>query len=70
MAKDTVGLIAKILAIVGGVNWGLVGIGMFAGMNLNIVNLIFGSISWLESIVYIVVGLAACYMIYEMVAKK
>lgn len=70
MAKNTVGLIAKILAIVGGLNWGLVGIGAFAKMNLNLVNLIFGSIPTLESIVYIVVGLAAGYMIYEMVAKK
>ncbi len=52
-------LIAKILLIVGGVNWGLVGVGMFMGSNLNLVNLIFGSMPTVEAIVYVVVGLSA-----------
>ena len=51
--------IAKILVLVGALNWGLAGIGGFIGTNLNIVNLIFGSISWLENIIYILVGLSA-----------
>ncbi len=51
--------IAKILLVIGGVNWGLIGIGYFLGTNLNIVNLILGSIPALEAIVYILVGISA-----------
>ena len=58
-------MIAKILVIVGGVNWGLVGLGMLlGGKNWNIVNLILGSISWLEAVVYVLVGVAAVMMIF------
>lgn len=46
--------ICTILLIVGGINWGLVGIA-----DINLVNLIFGSVAWLESLVYILVGVAA-----------
>lgn len=52
--------IAKILVIVGGINWGLVGIGMvFGNINLNIVDLIFGSAPTLEAIIYILVGISS-----------
>jgi uncharacterized membrane protein YuzA (DUF378 family) len=53
--------IAKILLIIGGLNWALVGVGMFAGVGMgwNIVHMILGSWSWLEAIVYILVGVAA-----------
>lgn len=54
-----VAMIGKILVIVGGLNWGLVGVGMFLGYNLNLVNLLFGSIPMLESLVYVLVGVAA-----------
>jgi hypothetical protein len=54
---------AFILAVVGGLNWGLVGIGELAGSNLNVVNLILGSVPMLESIVYILVGLSALYLV-------
>lgn len=50
-----------LLIIVGALNWGLVGLGGFLGMNLNVVNLIFGFSSSLEWIVYILVGLSALY---------
>lgn len=60
---------AKVLAIIGGINWGLVGIGGFASTNLNLVKLLFGSIAWLESIVYILVGIAATIMLIEMIKK-
>lgn len=55
--------IARILVIVGGVNWGLVGLGMLMGSDWNVVNMIFGSWMQLEAIVYILVGLAAIWMI-------
>ena len=57
--------IVLVLVIVGGLNWALVGIGNFAGGNWDLVNLILGSVAWLRDIVYIVVGLAAAYMIYQ-----
>jgi uncharacterized protein len=61
----TMGMIAKILVIIGGVNWGLVGIGMFfGGSNWNVVNLILGSMPILEAVVYILVGISAVVMIF------
>ena len=60
-----VNLIAKILVIVGGVNWGLVGIGMFASSNLNVVNLLLGSWPMVEAVVYILVGISAVIAIFS-----
>jgi uncharacterized membrane protein YuzA (DUF378 family) len=52
-------MITNVLLIIGGLNWGLVGIGMLMNMNLNIVNLILGSWPMVEAIIYILVGIAA-----------
>jgi uncharacterized membrane protein YuzA (DUF378 family) len=50
---------AWILVVIGGFNWGLVGIGMlFGGANWNIVNLLLGGWPMIEGIVYLLVGLA------------
>lgn len=57
--KSVIDWIALVLVIVGGLNWGLVGL-----LNVDLVELIFGSIPILQRIVYIVVGLAAIYLIY------
>lgn len=59
--------ISRILVIIGALNWGLVGIGSFIGgtTNLNVVNLLLGSVSWLESIVYVLVGIAALVLIFD-----
>jgi uncharacterized membrane protein YuzA (DUF378 family) len=51
--------IVIVLVIVGGLNWGLVG-----AFNFDLVAAIFGAMSALSRIVYILVGLAALYMIY------
>ena len=59
VVKDPVDLIALILVIVGGLNWGLIGL-----FNFDLVATIFGAGSMLSRIVYIVVGLASLYMIY------
>ena len=53
----TADLIALVLLIVGGLNWGLVGAARF-----DLVATLFGSGSVLANIVYVVVGLAALYM--------
>jgi uncharacterized membrane protein YuzA (DUF378 family) len=50
--------IAVILLIVGGLNWGLVGVASF-----DLVAAIFGGMSVLSRIIYILVGLAAIYQI-------
>ncbi|AKB30125.1 DUF378 domain-containing protein [Methanosarcina siciliae C2J] len=57
--RNPVDLIALILVIVGGLNWGLVGL-----FEYNLVDAIFGVGSTLSRIIYIIVGLAALYMIY------
>ncbi len=59
MARNPVDWIALILTIIGGLNWGLVGL-----FNYNLVDAIFGTGSTLSRIIYILVGLAALYMIY------
>jgi len=56
-------MVAWILVIIGGLNWGLVGIGAFAGGNWNVVNLILGSWPQVEWIVYVLVGLSAVWEI-------
>ncbi len=71
MAKmDKLDLTVLVLILVGAVNWGLVGISGFIGSNLNIINLILGSMPTLENIVYLLVGLAGLYKIYQLTAKK
>ncbi len=60
MAKrNTLDWIVWILVVIGGINWGLVG-----AFNWNLVEAIFGSVAWLESLIYILVGLSALYMIF------
>jgi uncharacterized protein len=56
--------IARILVIVGGINWGLVGLGMLMGSDWNVIHMIFGSVSMLEAIIYILVGLSAIMMLW------
>ena len=55
--------ISFILLVVGGLNWLLVGLGMWFGGNWNVVNLVLGSWGWLEALVYVLVGLSAIYLI-------
>lgn len=55
--------VSRILVVIGGVNWGLVGIGQLMGADWNVVHMILGSVPALESVVYILVGLAAVKMV-------
>ncbi|MGB9928090.1 MAG: DUF378 domain-containing protein [Methanosarcina sp.] len=59
MAKTAIDWLALLLVIVGGLNWGLVGL-----LNLDLVATLFGEGSILSRIIYILVGIAALYMIY------
>jgi uncharacterized membrane protein YuzA (DUF378 family) len=54
--------IVFILVIVGGLNWGLVGI-----FGFDLVAAIFGAMSIISRIVYTLVGVAAVYMIFFVV---
>ena len=57
--------IGRVLVVVGGVNWGLIGLGMlFGGADWNVVRMILGSVPMLEAIVYVLVGVAAVIMIF------
>lgn len=49
--------LAVVLVIVGGLNWGLVGI-----FNFDLVATIFGDMSGISRVVYALVGLAAIYL--------
>lgn len=54
--------IASLLVIIGGLNWGLVGV-----FHFNLVAAIFGPTSTISRVVYILVGLSALWMIYMMI---
>ncbi|MEK6835392.1 MAG: DUF378 domain-containing protein [Nanoarchaeota archaeon] len=59
MARSTLELIALVLVVVGGLNWGLVGL-----FNFNLVDTVFGAASTLAKIVYVLVGVSAVYTIF------
>lgn len=57
--------IALVLMIVGGLNWGLVGL-----LSFDLVAAIFGPMTLLSRIVYVLVGLAALYGISMLFRKR
>ncbi|MBN1644999.1 DUF378 domain-containing protein [Candidatus Woesearchaeota archaeon] len=59
MDMNVLDWIAFVLVVIGSVNWGLVGLFKF-----NLVTTILGSIPILETIVYVLVGIAGLYLIY------
>lgn len=62
--------LSKILLIVGGLNWGLVGVGDLMNSDWNIVNMLVGTWPMVESVVYVLVGAAAVYELYGWAMKK
>lgn len=61
----TLQMIALVLLIVGGLNWGLVGL-----FNFDLVAAIFGEMSLLSRIVYTLVGLSALVGITNLMERK
>lgn len=57
--------LALILVIIGGLNWGLVGL-----FGFDLVAWLFASIPVIGTIIYILVGLAAIYMIVWVMKKQ
>lgn len=63
--NSTVSQVGWWLVVVGAINWGL-----FALFNFDLVETIFGFNDLLLKVVYILVGLAGAWMLYEKFAKK
>ncbi|MDO8508859.1 MAG: DUF378 domain-containing protein [Nanoarchaeota archaeon] len=62
MNKSPLNLAVAVLLIVGGLNWGLVGL-----LNMNIVETVLGSMPVAVTAVYGLVGLAAVYKLLKLV---
>ena len=58
MANKFLQYFALTIAVIGAVNWGLIGY-----FNFNLVAFLFGSMSWLSRIVYGLVGLCGLYLL-------
>ena len=56
MKMKALDIVALVLLVVGGLNWGFVAFG------INLVEVIFGSMPWLVSTVYVLVALSAVYV--------
>jgi len=65
MNCGTLGKVAKILAIIGAINWGLV-----AGLEYNLVDSLLGSLPAVAQIVYILVGLSGVYLLVGLCSGK
>ena len=61
----TLDWIAHILVLIGGINWGLVGVA-----DLNLVEMIFGAGNMITDIIYILVEIAALYKLFNLFMKK
>lgn len=57
MKLTTLDWVAVVLVVIGGLNWGLVGLFSF-----DLVKTLFGDMSTLSRVVYVLVGLAAVYV--------
>lgn len=67
----TLAMVAKILVVIGGVNWGLVGLGMLLGdASWNVVNMALGTVYPLEAIVYVLVGVGALMLAFGCACGK
>ncbi|MBW2983389.1 DUF378 domain-containing protein [Candidatus Woesearchaeota archaeon] len=64
MEKTPLNMISIILVVVGGLNWGLVGLA-----NFDLVAAIFGEMSAVSRIVYTLVGVAAVYTLATVLKK-
>jgi uncharacterized membrane protein YuzA (DUF378 family) len=56
-------VIAFLLTVIGALNWGLVGLGGFAGSDWNVVHMILGAWPAVEWVVYVLVGLSGLYLL-------
>tara|TARA_Y100000310_G_C20655342_1_gene801698 strand:+ start:2039 stop:2254 length:216 start_codon:yes stop_codon:yes gene_type:complete len=52
--------VALVLVLLGAINWGLVG-----AFDFNLISTIFGGWAWLLTLVYILMGVSALYMTWQ-----
>jgi len=65
MKMGMLGTVAMALVVIGGLNWGLVGL-----LNLDLVAMLLGAGSMLAKLVYVLVGLSALYSLYGWMTMK
>lgn len=65
MRADTIDKVAYVLVLIGGLNWGLVGL-----FDTDLVGELFGYGNGIAEIVYVLIGLAAAYLTYKLLAAK
>lgn len=65
MKLNALDWIALILVVIGALNWGLVGL-----MDFDAVLVIFGDMSFLSRLVYILVGISGVYLVISMAMKS
>jgi uncharacterized membrane protein YuzA (DUF378 family) len=59
MAKNAIDWIALILLVIGGINWGLVAL-----LNLDIVAKLFGAMTIVSKVIYVVIGVSALWTLF------
>ncbi len=64
-SKGVLCMVAMILVLIGGINWGLVGL-----LNLDLVALIFGKLPLVQKIIYILIGISAVFLIFKQCKHK
>lgn len=67
--NKNVEMLGMVLIIVGALNWGLVGLGGFLGGNWNLVNMLLGAWPMVEWLVYVLVGLAGLWALWDWYGK-
>ena len=61
---SAIGWISFLLTVVGGLNWGLVGL-----FDLDLIRMVFGNMTSVSRFLYILVGFAAVYSLFFMFFK-
>ncbi|MDO8468557.1 MAG: DUF378 domain-containing protein [Candidatus Peribacter sp.] len=67
--KSLFGMVAGVLTVVGALNWGLIGVGVFLNRDLNVVRMVTGTVPAAEAVVYILVGLGAVWVLIESIRR-
>ena len=60
------------LMVIGGLNWGILGLGYYIGKSWdwNVLHMIFGQWMWLEALIYLVVGICALMALWGCKCKS
>jgi hypothetical protein len=64
MKMNALDWIAFVLLVVGGINWGLIGIFEF-----DLIEAIFGELLIMSEVIYALIGISALYQIYSVLKK-